>query len=113
MVRVEMQAAARNDLDGFADDHAVQIDEIARSEIGDGDLVLGWDVVNDSAGPVAKVDDGTATQRFERDENVIARIELQYGVGHVFVNGDRFRNGLSLARIQCARQEGRGLAAEL
>ena len=34
--------------------------------------------------PVAKVDDGSATQRCERDENVIARIELQNGFRHVF-----------------------------
>jgi hypothetical protein len=59
------------------------------------------------------VDDGSATQRFERDENVIARIELQYRVGHVFVNWGQIQERTVHGKDTAWAPKREGLAAEL
>lgn len=100
------ETAAQHDLGRFTNDHAVEIDQIARRQVYDGELVLDGDFIGDRACAFADTNDGSGSQWFEGNNDIIARIKLQYGFSHVFVCGNGYftakNTGLKSRRIPVA-----------
>jgi hypothetical protein len=98
------ETAARDGLNRFADDHAIQKDEVARREVSNGKFVFGGNVFGDYARMIAVAHDSSGLQRLESYEDVVAGIELQDGFGHIFLRcgGWRRRNISPQPRIQRA-----------
>ena len=76
------QAAAGNGLRRFAHNHAVHDDEVAGIQVGERELVLGGNVLGDGTGTLTEVHCGSGCEWNEGDEDVVAGIDLQSGVGH-------------------------------
>ena len=76
------QATARDRLCRFAHNHAVHDDEVAGIQISESELVLGRDVLGDGAGTLPDMHGRSDCEWNQGDEDVIAGIELESGVGH-------------------------------
>src|SRR5579872_914536 len=77
------KAPTGDDPDGLADDHTVEIDHVARRQVGNCNLVFDGDVVDHGTRSIAEAYDCAASQRFEGNYDVVAWIDLQDGVDHV------------------------------
>src|ERR1039458_10034186 len=76
------QTSARNGFDHLANDHAIEIDEVAGLEIRERHLMFGGNVLRDRAGLEAKPHLHAGLQRDKRYHNVVACIESEDSFRH-------------------------------